>query len=93
MYISHDFFYCLVLIAVGCGLTMIGLGSYMYVKEGWVAEGVQPTATWIPVACIFIFTIASTLGYLVVPWVMIGEVYPTQVKYFTSTQTCTCILY
>ncbi|XP_023702263.1 facilitated trehalose transporter Tret1-2 homolog isoform X1 [Cryptotermes secundus] len=66
--------------AIGCGLTMIGLGSYMYVREGWVAEGVQPTATWIPVACIFIFTVASTLGYLVVPWVMIGEVYPTQVR-------------
>jgi SP family facilitated glucose transporter-like MFS transporter 8 len=63
---------------------MIGLGTYMYIRAGWVAEDVQPKATWIPVACIFIFTIASTLGYLVVPWVMIGEVYPTQVKLFTS---------
>jgi hypothetical protein len=80
-----NFFCYLMLTAIGCGLTMIGLGSYMYVKEGWVAEGVEPKATWIPVACIFIFTIASTLGYLVVPWVMIGEVFPTQVKYLTST--------
>ena len=68
---------------------MIGLGTYMYVRTGWIAEGVQPTATWIPVACIFIFTIASTLGYLVVPWVMIGEVYPTQVKLFTSAISIT----
>jgi len=66
--------------AIGCGLTMIGLGSYMYIRAGWLEEGVKPTATWIPVAFIFIFTIASTLGYLVVPWVMIGEVYPTQVR-------------
>lgn len=62
---------------------MIGLGSYMYVKQGWDAEGIEPTATWIPVVCIFTFTIASTLGYLVVPWVMIGEVYPTQVHFMT----------
>jgi hypothetical protein len=82
------FFFKFGLTAIGFGLTMIGLGSYMYVREGWVA-GVQPTATWIPVACIFIFTIASTLGYLVVPWVMIGEVYPTQVKYFTITHIFT----
>jgi hypothetical protein len=74
-----------VLSAIGCGLTMIGLGSYMYMREQWVAEGTEPTATWIPVACIFLFTIASTLGYLVVPWVMIGEVYPTQVKRFMSS--------
>jgi len=66
--------------AIGCGLTMIGLGSYMYIRAGWLEEGIQPKATWIPVAFIFIFTIASTLGYLVVPWVMIGEVYPTQVR-------------
>lgn len=66
--------------AIGCGLTMIGLGSYMHIRAGWLEEGVQPVATWIPVAFIFIFTIASTLGYLVVPWVMIGEVYPTQVR-------------
>ena len=68
---------------------MIGLGSYMYIRAGWLEEGVKPTATWIPVAFIFIFTIASTLGYLVVPWVMIGEVYPTQVKLFTSTTAFT----
>jgi len=67
---------------------MIGLGSYMYIRTGWLEEGVQPVATWIPAAFIFIFTIASTLGYLVVPWVMIGEVYPTQVKLFTSTAVC-----
>ncbi|PSN31080.1 hypothetical protein C0J52_25366 [Blattella germanica] len=66
--------------AVGCGLTMIGLGSYMYMRKTWLDSGVEPVATWIPVACIFIFTITCTLGFLVVPWVMIGEVYPTQVR-------------
>ncbi|XP_069704012.1 facilitated trehalose transporter Tret1-like [Periplaneta americana] len=74
---------------IGCGLTMVGLGSYMYMREGWAAEGIEPVATWFPVACIFIFTIACTLGFLVVPWVMIGEVYPTQVRGIVGGMT-TC---
>ncbi|GLG93599.1 hypothetical protein R5R35_003750 [Gryllus longicercus] len=66
--------------AIGCGLTMVGLGTYLHLREGWVLNEVEPVATWFPVACIFIFTVASTIGFLVVPWVMIGEVYPTQVR-------------
>lgn len=37
-------------------------------------------ATWFPVLCIFAFTICCTMGYLVVPWVMIGELYPQKVR-------------
>lgn len=66
--------------AVGCGSTMIALGSYMYFLQYWKANGIEPVHTWIPVASIFIFIIACTLGYLIIPWVMIGEVYPTQVR-------------
>ncbi|XP_066997593.2 facilitated trehalose transporter Tret1-2 homolog [Anabrus simplex] len=65
---------------IGCGITMLGLGSYMYAAENWKATGQEVILTWIPLALIFLFIIASTLGYLVVPWVMIGEVYPTQVR-------------
>lgn len=38
-----------------------------------------PVHSWIPVASIYLFFICCTLGYLIIPWVMIGEVYPTQV--------------
>lgn len=64
----------------GCGFTMIALGTYMYYLQGWEENNVAPKHTWIPVTCIFIFIIACTLGFLIVPWVMIGEVYPTQVR-------------
>ncbi|KAJ9590314.1 hypothetical protein L9F63_027848 [Diploptera punctata] len=49
--------------AIGCGLTMVGLGSYMYLRKYWIETGVEPVATWFPVACIFVFTVACTLGF------------------------------
>uniref|UniRef100_A0A1B6MIW6 Major facilitator superfamily (MFS) profile domain-containing protein n=1 Tax=Graphocephala atropunctata TaxID=36148 RepID=A0A1B6MIW6_9HEMI len=66
--------------SVGCGVTMIGLGSYMYLGEQWAAEGTEKVATWFPVLNLFLFMTASTMGYLTVPWVMIGEVYPSKVR-------------
>lgn len=61
---------------------MIGLGYYLYKKYQWdhTIPKTEPILTWIPVLCIFVFTIASTLGFLVVPWVMIGELYPQRVR-------------
>ncbi|XP_049866386.1 facilitated trehalose transporter Tret1-like isoform X2 [Pectinophora gossypiella] len=66
--------------AIGCGSTMISLAIYMYFVSYWKANNQPPMYSWIPVASIFIFMICCTLGYLIIPWVMIGEVYPTQVR-------------
>lgn len=66
--------------SVGCGLSMIGLGGYMWLKEYWVMNQLPLVATWFPVLCIFMYTITCTLGFLVIPWIMIGEVYPVQVR-------------
>ncbi|XP_077284436.1 facilitated trehalose transporter Tret1-like isoform X2 [Arctopsyche grandis] len=65
---------------IGCGTTMLGLGTYLYYRQYWLDNNLPMQQTWIPVACIFLYTIACTMGFLVVPWVMIGEVYPTQVR-------------
>lgn len=67
---------------IGCGISMLGLGIYMYMKYVWDHSDppVAPVATWIPVLCVFTFTITCTLGFLVVPWVMIGEIYPQKVR-------------
>ncbi|KAL1123460.1 hypothetical protein AAG570_002540 [Ranatra chinensis] len=72
--------------SIGCGLSMVGLGTYMCYALGWEI----PQATWFPVFCIMFFTATSTIGYLVVPWVMIGEVYPTQVRGIIGGMT-TCV--
>lgn len=67
---------------IGCGFSMVGLGFYLYLKYQWDHQipKVEPSYTWFPVLCIFVFTIACTLGFLVVPWVMIGELYPQKVR-------------
>lgn len=74
---------------IGCGVTMIGLGTYLYYKSLWDAQGIEPVHTWIPVSCIFIFIITCTLGFLVVPWIMIGELYPMKVRGIVGGMT-TC---
>ncbi|XP_043279024.1 facilitated trehalose transporter Tret1-like isoform X2 [Venturia canescens] len=66
--------------SVGCGLSMLGLGTYMWYLAYWKENSITPSFTWIPVACIFVYTITCTLGFLVIPWVMIGEVYPVAVR-------------
>ncbi|XP_059469544.1 facilitated trehalose transporter Tret1-2 homolog isoform X2 [Neocloeon triangulifer] len=66
--------------SIGCGVTMLGLGTYMYLAKEAKLAGLAPPPSWIPVLCIFGFTAVSTIGYLVVPWVMIGEVYPSRVR-------------
>ncbi|XP_023947081.1 facilitated trehalose transporter Tret1 [Bicyclus anynana] len=66
--------------AIGCGSTMITLAVYLYFVQYWKDNNLPPQQSWIPVASLYLFTIFCTLGYLIVPWIMIGEVYPTQVR-------------
>jgi facilitated trehalose transporter len=58
---------------IGCAITMLGLGTYLYFKQMWELQGIAPMYTWVPVACIFIFIITCTLGFLVVPWIMVSS--------------------
>ncbi|XP_039748735.1 facilitated trehalose transporter Tret1-like isoform X2 [Pararge aegeria] len=75
--------------AIGCGSTMITLSVYLYYVQYWKDNNLQPQHSWIPVASLYLFTIFCTLGYLIVPWIMIGEVYPTQVRGIVGGMT-TC---
>lgn len=75
---------------IGCGFTMLGLGIYFYYKAGWDAQKLEPVHTWIPITCIFVFMITCTMGFLVVPWVMIGELYPMKVRGIVGGMTTCC---
>lgn len=65
---------------VGCGVTMIGLGVYLKYKFDCDAAGITPTYVWVPAVFIFLFQIACSIGFLIVPWAMIGELYPMRVR-------------
>lgn len=52
----------------------------MHQNSIWVARKEPAVATWFPILSLFIFYACSTIGYLIVPWVMIGEVFPRQIR-------------
>ncbi|XP_050523819.1 facilitated trehalose transporter Tret1-2 homolog [Daktulosphaira vitifoliae] len=76
--------------SVGCGISMLCLGSYMFQLDSWKSQGMESQATWLPIMTLYTFYAASTIGYLIVPWVMIGEVYPNQIRGIIGGLT-TCV--
>jgi len=69
---------------------MLFLAGYMYQNVLWAAREEPAVATWFPVMTLFVFYACSTVGYLIVPWVMIGEVFPRQIRGMIGGVT-TCI--
>lgn len=78
-------------IVSGLGMTVFmgGLSIYLFMKDnGYVIadDGV------IPAVCVLMYIFASTLGFLVIPFAMVGEVFPSKVKDILSGLT-TCLGY
>lgn len=78
-------------IVSGSGMTifMVTLSIYLFVVDkGYVINdnGI------IPAVCIVMYIFLSTLGFLSIPFAMIGEIYPSKVKDLLSGLT-TCINY
>lgn len=71
---------------IGCGLSMLGFGLYLLYKSH-LEKLDTPQYQWFPILCLFTFTICCTCGYLIVPWVMIGELYPLKVRGFVGGMT------
>lgn len=65
---------------IGCGVSMLCLAGYMYQNVLRVTQYEPAVATWFPIMSLFVFYACSTVGYLIVPWVMIGEVFPRQIR-------------
>lgn len=75
-------------IVSGSGMTifMAILSVYLIVEDrGYAIKD----GGLVPVICVLSYIFASTLGFLVVPFAMVGEVYPTKVKeVLTGLTTC-----
>lgn len=75
----------------GAGMTLsIGsLSLYLYLIDRGHLSGNE---SLIPVVCLMAYIFMSTLGFLVLPFAMVGELYPSKVKDVLSGMT-TCIAY
>ncbi|ROT83225.1 hypothetical protein C7M84_023587 [Penaeus vannamei] len=60
-------------------LSLTALGEFFYEKmedETWAVE----TLGWLPLASLIIFIAAFSIGYGPIPWLMMGELFPPNVK-------------
>ncbi|KAK6633428.1 hypothetical protein RUM44_004031 [Polyplax serrata] len=82
-------------IVSGAGMTicMAVLATYLYFKNtGKISEETIHTLGWIPATSLLLYIITSTIGFLTLPWAMIGEVFPPEVRGFAAGLT-TCMAY
>lgn len=78
-------------IVSGCSMTIFMgiLSAYLWIKD----RGYRVNDNGlVPAICVVMYIFGSTLGFLVIPFAMVGEVYPTKVKEVLTGLT-SCINY
>jgi len=62
---------------IGMTISMSGLSLYLFlIENGTVISDNGVT----PVVCMMLYVFTSTLGYLIIPYIMVGEIFPSKVK-------------
>ncbi|CAL1682959.1 unnamed protein product [Lasius platythorax] len=69
---------------VGMTIFMGILSLYLFLAENGT---VMPDNGVIPVVCLMLYIFMSTLGYLIIPFAMVGEIFPPKVKDILSNLT------
>ncbi|XP_011876592.1 PREDICTED: facilitated trehalose transporter Tret1-2 homolog isoform X3 [Vollenhovia emeryi] len=69
---------------IGMTIFMGGLSLYLFLASKGT---VMADSGVVPVICMVMYIFTSTLGYLVIPFAMVGEVYPSKVKDILSGMT------
>ncbi|XP_011063588.1 PREDICTED: facilitated trehalose transporter Tret1-2 homolog isoform X1 [Acromyrmex echinatior] len=69
---------------IGMTIFMGGLSLYLYLAEKGT---VMADNGVVPVICMVMYIFTSTLGFLVIPFAMVGEVFPSKVKDILSGMT------
>ena len=59
---------------IGNGVLFIGVASY---ATWWSTKG---ALSWFPLAGLLLAALLSHIGIRLLPWILIGEVYPAQVR-------------
>ncbi|KAL4143709.1 hypothetical protein QTP88_006006 [Uroleucon formosanum] len=66
----------------------MGLGGFFLIKTHYLE--LASKLNWLPLVCIAVYISAFSIGYGPVPWIMMGEIYSSEVKPIgTSLTTCT----
>ncbi|XP_015379721.1 PREDICTED: facilitated trehalose transporter Tret1-2 homolog isoform X1 [Diuraphis noxia] len=66
----------------------VGLGGFYLIKTHY--QELASKLNWLPLVCIAVYISAFSIGYGPVPWIMMGEIYSSEVKPIgTSLTTCT----
>ncbi|GAB1859082.1 Probable polyol transporter 4 [Camponotus japonicus] len=62
---------------IGMTISMSGLSLYLFlIENGTVISDNGIT----PIVCMMLYVFTSTLGYLIIPYIMVGEIFPSKVK-------------
>ncbi|EFA05603.2 facilitated trehalose transporter Tret1 [Tribolium castaneum] len=61
------------------GFTMATCMFFSGLFTKWITEGTTD-ATWVPVAFLLLYVIASMLGLLPIPWTMTAELFPIEIR-------------
>lgn len=77
----------------GMAVCMTGLATHLLLQSRGHHDGLLP-GPWLPAAALVAFILASTLGFLTLPWAMIGEVFPARFRGAAGGfTTCSAYLY
>lgn len=57
---------------IGTAVSAIAIGTFIYLSNG--------QASYIPAALILLYVAANTVGFMILPGVMLGELYPVRVR-------------
>ncbi|KAB0794302.1 hypothetical protein PPYR_11141 [Photinus pyralis] len=68
--------------ALGMAFAMALLGLYFYIRNSPIAKD---HLFWLPVASLICYNISYCLGFGPLPWAVVGELFPANVKSFAST--------
>lgn len=77
----------------GMAVCMTALATHLLLQSRGNPDGLLP-GPWLPAAALVSFILASTLGFLTLPWAMIGEVFPARFRGAAGGfTTCSAYLY
>jgi hypothetical protein len=65
---------------VSSGLAMLALGTHGYITRNDTEPSELLVWRYFPIGCIVSFYITYSLGYLLIPWVLLGEIYAAKVR-------------